>query len=236
MPQSTRRPPRPTKGAATSPPPRWRRRPELRPAQILDAALVEFGENGLGRTRLEDIARRAGVAKGTIYLYFPTKDDLFRAMVRHTVGRHIDSFETRAAAIHHGGAAQQLHEYVTEVWEVVRGPVFPILHRLTTGELHDFPELMRFFMEETATRALAATAAIVRRGVAKREFRRVDPDAAARMIHAVLIKHAVWCAHRAQVPFVARTTDAQLLREMLDFIDHALRPTPHARPRRRKTA
>jgi len=235
MPDTARRTPKtaPKPGA-----PRWRRRPELRPAQILDAALIEFGERGLGRTRLEDIARRAGVAKGTIYLYFPTKDDLFRAMVRHTVGHQIDAFETRAAATHTGGAARQLHEYVAEVWAAVRGPVFPILHRLTTGELHDFPELMRFFMQETATRALAATAAIVRRGVAQHEFRRVDPDAAARMIHAVLIKHAVWCAHRPQVPFIARTTDAQVLREMLDFIDHALRPLPArtARPRRRNTA
>jgi AcrR family transcriptional regulator len=225
---------------APAPAPRWRRRPEERPAQILEAALIEFGERGLGRTRLDDIARRAGVAKGTIYLYFPTKDALFRAMVRHITGRNIAAFEARAAASDES-AADQLHGYVSSAWTHMRSPVFIILYRLTIGELHEFPDLMRFFVQETAARILKVCTAIIRRGVASGEFRKVDPAATARMIHAIIIKHGVWCAHRPQVSFVAKLSDDEILREMLAFVDHALliqpaRPARSARPRRRPHA
>jgi AcrR family transcriptional regulator len=238
MPRHALRPARAPRAAARAP--RWRRRPDERPAQILDAALIEFGERGLGRTRLDDIARRAGVAKGTIYLYFPTKDALFRAMVRHCTGRNITAFEQRHAASE-APAADQLHDYVSTAWSHLRAPLFPILYRLTIGELHKFPDLMRFYIQETAVRALKVCTAIIRRGVENGEFRRVDPAATARMVHGVIIKHAVWCAHRGQVPFVADTTDPQILREMLDFFDLALLPHPpapkrRARPRRRTTA
>src|SRR3954464_7728803 len=73
--------------------PRWRRLPEERPAQILDAALDVFAEHGLGAARLEDIAKRAGLSKGTIYLYFPNKEALFREVVRQTVVSQIESGE-----------------------------------------------------------------------------------------------------------------------------------------------
>ena len=124
------------------------------------------------------------------------------------------------------------------MWSHIRTPMFATLYRLTIGELPDFPELMRFYMEETAGRTLQICAGILRRGVARGEFRRADPDATARMIHAVVITHGVWCAHRPLIGFVAKTTDAEVLRDMLDFIDHALRPTTvrAKRIRRRTTA
>ena len=65
--------------------PRWQRRPEDRPDEILDAATTVFGEQGFARTRLEDVAKRAGVSKGTLYLYFDSKESLFREMVRRNV-------------------------------------------------------------------------------------------------------------------------------------------------------
>ena len=214
--------------------PRFRRLPGERPGQILDAALIEFGEKGLAHARLDDVARRAGVAKGTVYLYFPTKDDLFRAMVRHLAGRTLAAFELRLADGARATAHAQLHRYVEGLWTHVRGPIFATLHRLTTGELPDFPDLMRFFIQETADPALKICAGIIRAGIARGEFRRVDPDTTARMIHAIVIKHGVWCAHRPQVPFVAHTTDAQVLREMTDFIDHALLPPVSPRRQRRR--
>ena len=73
--------------------PRWRRLPGERPGQILQAALEVFGERGLAASRLEDIAKRAGLSKGTIYLYFPNKEELFREMVRHTVVSQIEERE-----------------------------------------------------------------------------------------------------------------------------------------------
>ncbi|HEY0994608.1 MAG TPA: helix-turn-helix domain-containing protein, partial [Gemmatimonadaceae bacterium] len=78
--------------------PRWRRLPEERPGQIIDAALEVFGERGLAATRLEDVAKSAGVSKGTIYLYFQNKEDLFREMVRQNVVAQIARGEAVLAA------------------------------------------------------------------------------------------------------------------------------------------
>ena len=77
----------------TAPEPKWRRLPEERPQQIIEAALDVFAERGLASARLEDIAKRAGVSKGTIYLYFPNKEALFREVVRQTVVANIERAE-----------------------------------------------------------------------------------------------------------------------------------------------
>src|SRR3954470_5924639 len=78
--------------------PRWRRLPEERPKQIIDSALIVFGERGLSNARLEDIAKRAGVSKGTIYLYFPNKEELFREVIRSTVVAQIEQAEMYVAS------------------------------------------------------------------------------------------------------------------------------------------
>ena len=81
-----------------NPEPKWRRLPEERPRQIIEAALEVFSEHGLAAARLEDIAKLAGVSKGTIYLYFPNKEALFSEMVREMVGESITSAQIRIAS------------------------------------------------------------------------------------------------------------------------------------------
>src|SRR3954453_15619132 len=76
--------------------PRWQRRREARPAEILDAALDCFAERGFTATRMDDIAARAGVTKGTLYLYFPTKEQLFKELVRSQLVPHIERLEAAA--------------------------------------------------------------------------------------------------------------------------------------------
>src|SRR5579885_1096625 len=83
--------------------PRWRRLPGERPRQIISAAFDVFGERGLANARLEDIAKRAGVSKGTIYLYFPNKEELFREMVRQLIVTQLESTEREVSAT--GGSA-----------------------------------------------------------------------------------------------------------------------------------
>jgi AcrR family transcriptional regulator len=102
--------------------PKWRRLPEERPHQIIDAAIEVFGERGLAGARLEDIAKRAGVSKGTIYLYFPNKEALFKEMVRLTLIARIEH-EERTLEQHTGSATEQLELYMAEHWEFVRQPV-----------------------------------------------------------------------------------------------------------------
>jgi AcrR family transcriptional regulator len=128
--------------------PRWRRLPEERPRQILDAALEVFGERGLAGARLDDIARRAGVSKGTIYLYFPNKEELFREVVRAIV---VDRLREAAAKSGGGDPVEELRTYMREHWDFVRSPEFQTIFKLVTGELHNFPDAARLLSSTTMT-------------------------------------------------------------------------------------
>src|SRR3954470_16487838 len=103
--------------------PRWRRQPEARPGQILDAALDVFAECGVSAARLEDIGKRAGVSKATIYLYFPNQEALFREVIRSTVGSAIESGE-RAVEAFTGSATDIFIDHMRRYWEFIRSPKF----------------------------------------------------------------------------------------------------------------
>src|SRR5947199_9604269 len=117
--------------------PRWRRLPEERPRQILAAALEVFGEHGLANARLEDIAKRAGLSKGTIYLYFPNKEALFREMVRHTVVSQLEEGERRFGTMN-GTATEALTDFMRQYWTFIRSSQFAPLFRLIHAELPNF--------------------------------------------------------------------------------------------------
>src|SRR5438093_5541353 len=123
--------------------PRWRRLPEERPKQILAAALSVFAERGLAAARLEDIAKRAGVSKGTIYLYFPNKEELFREVIRDTLVTPIE-----AAAKSFSETTKSATEALTEIarghWRFARSAQFAPVFRLVIGELQNFPDLAQF--------------------------------------------------------------------------------------------
>jgi AcrR family transcriptional regulator len=206
--------------------PRWRRLPGERPRQILDAALEVFGEHGLAAARLEDIARTAGVSKGTIYLYFPNKEALFCEMIREIPARHIATVEGMISDTE--SAHEQLRQYFRNSWDYVRTPTFEILYRLILSELHHLPALYEQFIEEVSMRSMRIVAGIVRRGIANGEFREIDPLAAGRMLHSVLFTHGVWAAKRARIPFMRDLSDNQVLDQLVDFCLHAISqlPTP----------
>src|SRR3954452_655449 len=103
--------------------PKWRRRPEHRPQQIIEAALEEFGRCGLSNARLEDIAKRAGVSKGTIYLYFPNKEELFREVIRSTVVAQIEQAEVDVANAT-GTATESLTRIMRGSFEFLRTATF----------------------------------------------------------------------------------------------------------------
>src|SRR6476661_6171169 len=113
--------------------PRWRRLPEERPRQILDAALTVFAEHGLAAARLDDIAKRAGLSKGTIYLYFPNKEELFREMVRRTV---ISALEEREQLLTSAtdSATDVLTRFMHEYWKFIRSEQFAPIFRLVHAE------------------------------------------------------------------------------------------------------
>ena len=204
--------------------PKRRRAPEERPQQILDAAFHEFGERGLASTRLDDIAKRANVAKGTIYLYFPNKEELFREMVRQSMVQALDRNEEILRELANETATAQLSALFEAWWRFLRSDRFAVVHRLVIGELHNFPDLMQFYADEVILRGRRVISSVVSRGVERGEFRKIDPDTAARMLSALGVSHSIWCTRRNFFPSLAMTSDQDLGAELLDFYLHALRP------------
>src|SRR3989449_8497539 len=98
--------------------PRWQRRKAARPAEIVAAALQVFVERGFAATKLDDVARKAGVTKGTVYLYFESKEALFKAIIRETIVPALATGE-RLVAEHHGGAADLLRRLIRGWWQSI---------------------------------------------------------------------------------------------------------------------
>lgn len=211
--------------------PRWRRLPEERPKQILDAALAVFAERGLAAARLEDIAKRAGVSKGTIYLYFANKEDLFRGVVRDTVIAFIERGEARFAAERDPILA--LDTWMDGYWRWIRSEAFPAMQRLVSSELRDFPDLYEFYAVEVVGRAHRLICEILERGMETGVFRRMEPLVAARMLNALMVTHGTWYHQKNSFKSIANIPDAVLVAQIREFFLHAMRPdagpsSPHA--------
>ena len=199
-----------------------RRAPEARPTQILDAAFHEFGERGLAGARLDDIAKRAQVAKGTIYLYFPNKEALFREMVHATIVSALVEAEASLAGLASETAEAQLRRLGQGWWTFLRTERVQALQRLVALELGQFPDLMQFYADEVIARGRRLVSGIIARGVERGEFREVDPQIAARMFSSIWMSHSTWCARREF--FKTLGSDEQVLDDMLEFYLYALRP------------
>jgi AcrR family transcriptional regulator len=206
-------------------PPKWRRCPEDRPDQIIQAAFQLFGERGLANTRLQDIAERAGVSKGTIYLYFPNKEELFREMIRQTA---VAAIERAEQSMPQGTPGVVLLAYMRGYWEFVRSPAFSTIYRLVLGELHQFPDLAKFYADNVVQRGLRLIAGLVQRGIDSGDFRDIDPMIAARMLAALTVMNGIWRDERTGVPILCHKSDEQVFAEMAQFYLHAIAPSQGA--------
>ena len=170
--------------------PRWQRRKDARPEEIVTAALEQFVERGFAATRLEDVARRAGVTKGTLYLYFKNKEALFKAVVRQTIVPVIAQGESTAQAFT-GSARELLEKLVREYWRLVYETSLAGIPKLMIAEAANFPHLARFYYEEVATRGHELFAGVIERGIKNGEFRRVDLRSAAKLALSPLMHATV---------------------------------------------
>ena len=174
--------------------PRWRRRKDARPEEIISAALEVFADRGFAATKLEDVARRAGVTKGTIYLYFENKEALFKAVVRETIVPVIAQGEALAQSFT-GSARDLLERLVREYWRLVGETRLAGIPKLMMAEAATFPELTRFYYDEVVTRGHRLMAGVIERGVQNGEFRPVNVTVAAKLamsplMHAVVVRRA----------------------------------------------
>ncbi len=171
--------------------PRWARRKEARPRELLASALEVFVERGFAAARLEDIAARAGVSKATLYLYYENKEELFKAVVRAGILPAIAHAEARVKDFP-GDSGALLSAVVHGIWTEVVDTLLSGLPKLILAEAGNFPELAHFYHDEVIERALGLLAAILERGVRRGEFRAVDVTPTARALVGPLLLMMLW--------------------------------------------
>jgi AcrR family transcriptional regulator len=200
--------------------PKFRRRSADRPAEIVAAALAVFSEKGFAAAKLDEIAARAGVSKGALYLYYATKEDIFHAVVSQAVAPGLAPVR---AAVENFDApfGQFLQTFAAAAAGVLsRGPIGSIV-KMIVGESRNFPDLARFWHDEVVAPMLGAVAGAVERAQARGEVRSGDPRLYALQIASPLLMSALW--RETFVPVGAPPIDTEaLVRQHFDTLAHGL--------------
>lgn len=209
------------------------RRKQARPSELVAAALDLFVEKGFAATRAEEVAIRAGVSKGTLFLYFASKEDLFKAVVRENISglypewsSELDNFS--------GSTAELLHYCMQAWWSRIGDTKASGITKLIMSEAQNFPELADFYRHEVVEPGSALIRRILQRGIDRGEFRTVDMQygvyaVLAPMIFLVMWKHSLG----ACVPALARIVPETYIQFQIDTILRglALPPTPETGPK-----
>lgn len=156
----------------------------------MNAAMAVFTERGFAATRLEDVAARAGIGKGTIYLYFPNKEELFRAVVRQRLTPNLEAIATMVAA-HTGPTADLLRQIAAHALALIETDVIAI-PKLVLAESGNFPAIARLYAEEMAGRGIALLEGVLARGMERGEFRRFDPHLLVPVFVGPIMLMALW--------------------------------------------
>ena len=171
--------------------PRWARRKDARPGELLEAALELFIDRGFAATRLEDVARKAGVSKGTLYLYYAGKEDLFKAVVRESLIPELDEAEV-IISNYVGSSIELFRNIIFRWWEKIGGTRLAGLSKLVMSESGHFPELASFYHSEFILRGASTVARLLDRGMKSGEFRKVDTSQATQIIVAPMMMLMMW--------------------------------------------
>lgn len=183
--------PAPEAAAPSAPLSNRRRRKEARPSELTAAALALFVEKGFAATRLEDIAARAGVSKGTLYLYFTSKEALFTAVIEEGIVPTIVAGE-QLLAQHQGDSLDLLRQLLLAWWAQIGGTHLAGVPKLIVSESANFPDVAEFYYEKVIKRGRALLGAALARGVARGEFRAVDIESCIDVLIAPLLMLAIW--------------------------------------------
>lgn len=174
----------------SSSPPR-RRRKEARPTELTAAALELFVVKGFAATRLDEIAALAGVSKGTLYLYFDSKEALFEAVIREGILPIVDSAEALAAG-HTGSSFDLLEAIIYGWWDRIGTTRLSGIPKLLVAEAQNFPEVARFYYENVIRRGRALIADALCRGMKAGEFRQMDVETCIDVVIGPMMTLLVW--------------------------------------------
>ncbi len=169
------------------PHPRWQRLPHIRPRQIMAAAAKVFARQGLHGASLDQVAREAGITKGTIYLYYRSKEDLLLATLRQQTAQALAALDAAGRAEGRGDFRSRLGSFAEVAYRTIGSPeALPII-RMVLAEAGSFPETGELFFREFILKNNQRLASVLEQGMATGELRRVDPLVAARSLIGMLL-------------------------------------------------
>ena len=171
--------------------PRFQRRKEDRPQEITAAAFEVFAEKGYARARVQEVAARAGVSKGLLYLYFDTKQALFKAVIRSVVMRRIDAL---LAAVENTELSSEafMRGPLIDFMKALPGSPVAVVIRLLIAEGQRHPDLVDYYWDNVVAKGLAALTSIIERGVERGEFRDTDVTRLPQLVLAPVMVSVIW--------------------------------------------
>jgi TetR/AcrR family transcriptional regulator len=184
-------------GTAASLGQKHERRKQARPGELLDAALNLFVEKGFAATRMEEVAKRAGVSKGTVFLYFTSKEELFKAVVRENISGRFEEWNAEFLT-YEGSAADMLHHCMSTWWHRIGSTQASGITKLMISEGGHFPDIVQFYQEEVVRPGHVLIRQVLQRGIDRGEISAVNLDFAvygvvAAMMFLILSKHSTAC-------------------------------------------
>ena len=214
----------PTQDSAPAPESRHRRerRKDARPGELLSAALDLFVEKGFAATRVEEVAQRAGVSKGTLFLYFPSKVELFKAVVRHHLSGLFAQWNAEFETFP-GSTSDMVRYCMAQWWERVGATQVSGITKLVMTEAHHFPEVAEFYRQEVIEPGNDLIRRILHRGMKRGEFRALDENYAiysiiAPMIFIIMWKHSMAPCCAAAASGMPSVDPAQFVASQADII------------------
>jgi AcrR family transcriptional regulator len=206
-----------------------RRRKEARPQELLDAALDLFVEKGFAATRAEEVAQHAGVSKGTLYLYYPSKAELLKAVIREHLSARIAAGAVRAEQ-HRGPMAALLRDVFAHWWDSVIDSPTSGVFKLIITEVRNFPDIADFYHREVIEPGERLLGSIVQRGIDSGEFERVDVAA---VVHSLVLPMVMVCLHKHSLGACSRHVDRldtpSFIRSHVDLVIRGLLRQPGVR-------
>lgn len=167
------------------------RRKEARPGELLAAALELFVEKGYAATRAEEVAHRAGVSKGTLFLYFNSKEELFKAVVRENLAGRFPEWQAEFEAFE-GSTPELLGHAMRMWWQRIGATPASGITKLMMSEASNFPELAAFYQQEVMKPGHDLIRRILQRGVDRGEFRPIDLDHGIYLVMSPMIFLMTW--------------------------------------------
>jgi len=221
------------KMSSTLPTPKRERRKDARPGELLNAALAMFVEKGFAATRLDEVAARAGVSKGTLFLYFPSKVDLFKAVVRENIAGRLGEWNEEFHSFE-GSSAELLRYCMRSWWERIGMTAASGITKLVMSEAGSFPEIAAFYQQEVIGPGHELLRRVLQRGIDRGEFRPMHMEYAVYSLIAPMIFLLMWKHSMAPCcPASQQIEPLAFLDSQVSLLLHGMQtqPAPPATPK-----